>query len=51
MDPSWQDIVLMVQAIAVAGGVFYYAGQLSANLKALRAITTDHEGRIRELEG
>lgn len=42
--------IQLVTGVALVGGAFYFAGELRANLNALRAIATDHEERIRQLE-
>jgi hypothetical protein len=44
VTPDW-----ILAAIGVAG-IIYHAGLLTANLRELRRITSDHETRIRHLE-
>lgn len=48
MTPSVEQTVLLIQAIAMVGGGFYFTGQVVANLRELRRIAEDHENRLRD---
>lgn len=48
--PELQALVQGVQAIAVIGGGFYFAGRITKNLETLTKVSEDHEDRLRDIE-
>jgi len=48
--PEIQALLQGVQAIAVIGGGFYFAGRITKNLETLTEVSKDHENRLRDIE-
>ena len=48
--PEIQALLQGIQAVAVIGGGFYFAGRITKNLEVLTKGHEDHEDRLRVVE-